>query len=179
MELMARRAIGQDAVTANTELAIETAAIMVTLAYWLLGFGWVSRRFEREADLFGARCVTPTDGACNAPCAVHSVSISPEQHDSRVCATGAAIFTSALDRVAALNGIPRHERSWRHSSIGSRIRFLTSLAGDPNRTTAFERLLRRIKCGLLATTIVGGVVTLYYFISVSEPAILRLQTPAG
>ncbi len=84
----------------------------------------------------------------------------------RVCATGAAIFASALDRVAVLNGIPHEERSWRHSSIGSRIRFLTSLAGDPRRAASFERLLRRVKAAVLTVAVVGAAITVYYWIVV-------------
>ena len=92
-----------------------------------------------------------------------------------VCATGAAIFASALDRVALLNGIPQEERSWRHSSIGTRIRFLTSLSGDPRRATQFERLLRRVKAAMLAAAVIGSALCVYYWMVVPQPAILRLQ----
>ena len=142
---------------------------------WGTGFGWLSRRFEREADLFGARCVTPSAEDCRMPCAVHGDDQRTPVGPGRVCATGAAIFTSALDRVAVLNGIPHEERSWRHSSIGSRIRFLTSLAGDPRRAARFERLLKRVKTAVLTAAVVGATITVYYWIVVPEPAILRMQ----
>jgi len=80
-----------------------------------------------------------------------------------------------LDRVAVLNGIPHEERSWRHSSIGSRIRFLTSLAGDPRRAARFDRLLRVVRFSILGLAVAGAVATAYYWTVVPEPAILRLE----
>ncbi len=96
------------------------------------------------------------------------------QDNGGVCATGVAIFASALDRVAVLNGIPQEERSWRHSSIGSRIRFLTSLAGDPCRAVRFERLIGRVKIGMLTLAIMGLAVCVYYWMVVPVPAVLRM-----
>ncbi|MCH9058833.1 MAG: hypothetical protein IIB55_09420 [Planctomycetes bacterium] len=90
----------------------------------------------------------------------------------RVCATGAAVFGEALDRVAVLNGIPHEERSWRHSSIASRIRFLNAQAGDPNLAKRFARLVRRVKRGLLASAIVLSLAASYYWVY-AEPALAR------
>jgi hypothetical protein len=61
-----------------------------------------------------------------------------------------------------LNGIPHEERSWRHSSIGSRVRFLTALSGDPARAHRFARSIRRIKRVLLVTAIGGSIVAGVY-----------------
>jgi STE24 endopeptidase len=152
---------------------IEGVGLCATVIIWGLGFGWLSRRFERQADLFGAQCVTPPAAECTLPCSVHLDTETTLPSRGRVCATGAAIFASALDRVAVLNGIPHEERSWRHSSIGSRIRFLTSLAGDPNRLQRFERVIRRAKTALLVSAVVGLVVAGFYWMAVPEPAILR------
>ena len=85
------------------------------------------------------------------------------------------MFSSALERVAILNGIPLEERSWRHSSIGSRIRFLASVAGDPGRAERFERQIRRVKKILLATAVIGSVLGAWYLMSVSQPAVFRLE----
>lgn len=178
MELLARLAIDHGTSDVVAGWTIQSVGIAGTIVYWALGFGWLSRRFEREADLFGARCVTPRDGGCLLPCGVHGEESDAARGDDRVCATGAAIFASALDRVALLNGIPHEERSWRHSSIGSRIRFLASLAGDPNRTRGFERLVRRVRAAMLALAVVGCVVTVYYWRDVTEPALLRMPVGA-
>lgn len=175
MEGLARTTNGSNAWWGLSAVTIQGIGIVATILFWGLGFGWVSRRFERHADLFGARCVTPSASECDRPCSVHLDPCTSRPEDGRVCATAAAIFASALQRVALLNGIPSEERSWRHSSIGSRIRFLTSLAGDPALALAFERLIRRIKTTLLAAAILGGAFFLYYWTIVPQPALMQLQ----
>lgn len=135
---------------------------------WLAVFGWVSRRFERQADLFGARSVTPKRSGCDRACAVHAttapgdnLSGGGDQEETatpsrdHVCASAAEVFASALERVAILNGIPHDEPSWRHASIGERIRFLARVAGDPNEAERFERSLRRIKLGITIAAVVA------------------------
>ncbi|MGB2985980.1 MAG: M48 family metallopeptidase [Phycisphaerae bacterium] len=163
MELLARTSTDPDSTLTLSAATIQGIGVVATVLFWGIGFGWLSRRFERQADLFGAWCVTPTEAQCHLPCSVHLNGPTQRSGDGRVCATGAAIFASALDRVAVLNGIPHEERSWRHSSIGSRIRFLTSLAGDPGRAAGFERLMRRVKITMLAVAIIGSVFSVYYW----------------
>jgi len=175
MEGLARTSMGANAWWGLSSTAIQGLGLAATVLFWGLGFGWVSRRFERQADLFGARCVTPSDSECDRPCSVHLDVRTSGTEDGRVCATAAAVFASALQRVAILNGIPSEERSWRHSSIGSRIRFLISLAGDPARARAFERLIRRIKTTFLAAAVLGGAFFFYYWTVVPQPALMQLQ----
>ena len=178
MELLARVAIEAGWDQAISATGIQTISVVAAVLFWGLGFGWLSRRFEREADLFAARCVTPGAAKCAVPCSVHLDDAAPREGQDRVCATGAAIFTSALDRVAVLNGIPHEEKSWRHSSIGYRIRFLTALAGDPSRAAAFGRTLRRAKRFVPAVARIGAAIFVYYWSVVSVPAILRMQESA-
>ena len=141
-----------------------------TVLFWGVAFGWVSRRLERQADLFGAKCVTPNDEECREPCSVHRDDQTIENPGNSICVTAASVFVSALNRVATLNGIPREERSWRHSSIGSRMRFLMSLAGDPHRVQHFDRVIRRIKILLWTGTIFCLVVCVIYWSTLSWPA---------
>ncbi len=156
--------------------SIERIGLGVTALFWGICFGWVSRRFERQADLFGARCVAVAPEECHSPCSVHldETEIVDEPH--RVCAAGATIFASALERVALLNGIPREEPSWRHSSIGSRIRFLVSLAGDPMRARGFERSVTLVKNLIWAVALTGAAAVVWYWTAAGQPAILQLQS---
>jgi STE24 endopeptidase len=188
---------------------IQVIGFATLIAVWGFGFGFISRKFERQADLFGARCVTPTDNqSCQQPCSLHDHQpdqphdtspdrpdqshdhpdqprdTSPDRTDpphnpSRLCATGVDVFTSALDRVALLNGIPLEEPSWRHSSIASRIEFLHALAGDPTLVTRFETLIRRIKTALITISVVGLAATAYYSwpMIVSQAARIRDSAP--
>ncbi len=175
MELLACMMMSSDSVTELSLIVVEAVGVLATVVIWGVGFGWLSRRFERQADLFAARCATPSAGECRAPCGVHPDEDKVEAVDRRVCAAGAAVFASALDRVAVLNGIPHEERSWRHSSIGSRIRFLMALSGDASLIAGFERAVRRARLILVALAVVGGAACVGYWIIVREPAILRLQ----
>ena len=152
--------------------AIQGVGLGIIIVLWGLGFGWVSRRFERQADVYGASCVQPDGDECLLPCSVHLGPGEVLDEKDRVCATGAAVFGGALDRVAVLNGIPHEERSWRHSSIASRIRFLNAQAGDPNLAKRFARLVRRVKRGLLASAIVLSLAASYYWVY-AEPALAR------
>ncbi len=175
MEALATRATGSGAWSGLTSMTIQGIGMAATVLFWGIGFGWVSRRFERQADLFGARCVTPSEAECDRPCSVHLGEAVPRTDDGRVCATAAAVFASALERVALLSGIPSEERSWRHSSIGSRVRFLHGLAGDPSKAARFERLIQRIKTTLLAAVALGGAICVYYWTVVPQPALMQLQ----
>ena len=128
---------------------------------WLFGFGAVSRRFEWQADLFGARSVTPPPDRCTLPCLHHGTAQvlgpdpAPPSPAGAVCAAGANLFADALTRIAVLNGIPLEARSWRHSSIANRVRFLREYARDPLKSARLERGVRAIKAFLLIGVLIG------------------------
>ena len=141
---------------------IEMIGIGSIIPIWGIFFGWMSRRFEQQADIAGAGCAAPMEGEtrCSLPCVVHD---EPKQQSADlVCATGTRVFVNALRKVATLNGIPINERSWRHSSIAYRIRFLTSLSGDPKLTLRFLRSIRWIKSGLIVSCLIGLVISAIY-----------------
>lgn len=150
-----------DALTTST---VQGVVLLSGAIFWGLGFGWLSRRFERQADLFGAQCVSPDPSDCRLPCSMHLDAQTLKTGPAHVCMTGAAVFASALDRVAVLNGIPHEERSWRHSSIGSRMRFLASLAGDPSRASRFDGQVRRAKKMMLVLAAGGSLVAGYIWL---------------
>jgi STE24 endopeptidase len=77
-------------------------------AYALVLFGFISRRCERQADLFGAKTVS-TD-----------------------------VFISALEKVADINGIGRTRFSWLHPSIAQRVEFLREMRDHPGRMLRFH-----------------------------------------
>ncbi len=155
--------------------AFQGIGLAATFSFWMIGFGWLSRRFERQADLFGARCVTPDAADCHLPCSVHLKGPSTSTESERVCATAAEVFASALDRVAIYSGIPHEERSWRHSSVGNRVLFLHSVAGDPALAVRFEHLVRRVKKILVAVAVLGAIGGAFYFSESLSP--VPTQTP--
>ncbi len=81
--------------------------------YWGLGFGYLSRRIERVADVFGVRAVG-----------------------------GASVFIEALERIAHLAGNVRRQTSWRHGSVERRVAFLPAADRDPEVLRRARRGLR-------------------------------------
>ncbi len=155
---------------------LQVGSMLLIVLVWAFGFGAVSRRFEWQADLFGARSVTPPASGCRQPCFVHGTELngprretggevlSSADHERRlVCATSATLFAEALVRVASLNGIPAEARSWRHSSIGNRVRLLRRFAHDPAALAGFERTVWIIKGVMLAGTVVGGAIAAWLY----------------
>ncbi|NOS99314.1 MAG: M48 family metalloprotease [Phycisphaerales bacterium] len=162
MELLFQSAWMADEPARGERLIVQAVGLITIAFVWGFGFGFVSRRFERQADLFGARCVSPADPAlCRLPCGVHA---DPPPHASSdlLCATGAEIFAGALLRVARLNGIPVHEHSWRHASIARRVANLRRLAGDASQLRRFERTIRAIKIVLIIGSVGGLIVSAWY-----------------
>ncbi len=112
--------------------AIAAASVIVGAGAVLLAFGWVSRRFERQADAFAVRHLDASAGAIS------------------VQAVG--ILAAALGRVAAQSAVPAQRRSWRHGSIAARQAHLESLVGLPQEKLPIDREVRWIKavCAALA-----------------------------
>jgi len=107
---------------------IELAAAGMIGLIWGIAFGWISRRFERQADLYGVRCLGQTIQQCHLPCWLHNMTPA-RPIDKPICATAAGLFASALEVVAAMNGISKHARSWRHSSMLSSLTWSCDSSG--------------------------------------------------
>lgn len=138
--------------------------------FWVL-FGLLSRRFERQADVYAARTMQLIEppvmtglselGLSEALASMpKTVSVPPvlqpvekqrawARLNSFVGPYGATIFASALLRVAQVNNIPTRRREWLHGSIASRMRFIKSIATDPARTRAFDRAMMNVYLLLL------------------------------
>ncbi len=84
-------------------------------------FGFISRRFERQADLYGCRV-----------------------------AGDARVFISALEKVAALSGNVRAMPSWMHSSIAKRVGFLAAAMQKPSVASAFQQRVQLLCAAIVA-----------------------------
>jgi STE24 endopeptidase len=108
---------------ATAEIAAGPVLLAMVSAYVFVVFGFLSRRCERQADLYGCRAVS------------------------------AAAFISALEKVADLNGIPRHKVgwlvSWQHPTIAQRVAFIENLRDNPALEPSFQRSLLKLKLGLV------------------------------
>jgi Zn-dependent protease with chaperone function len=119
------------------------------LAYIFVVFGFLSRRCERQADVYGCRAVSCPD----PDCAGHGGGAPA----GGLCPTGIRTFIRALERVAAVNGISRDRpgflQSWQHSTIARRVAFLEGILADPAAEPRFQRRVALVKGGLLAAVL--------------------------
>lgn len=103
------------------------------LLFFLGGAGWLSRRFETEADL-------------------HAVKTSSNPGD----------FQVAITRVGALAGVLHSKKSgFMHFGIGKRIGLINRYVHERGFRIAFDRLLRRCRLVLLGFAAVGIGLTLW------------------
>jgi STE24 endopeptidase len=120
-----------DGWTVSAEVVGGPLLLAVVAVYIFVVFGYLSRRCERQADLYGCRAVS---------------------HQA---------FITALEKVADLNGIPRHHRnllvSWQHPSIAERVAFVERLRDNPALEPRFQRSLLRLKLGMMTGLTLGLV----------------------
>ncbi|HEV8290981.1 MAG TPA: M48 family metallopeptidase [Tepidisphaeraceae bacterium] len=137
------------------------AGIMVAGTIVLVGY--LSRRFERQADVFAARMMEvnwgwPTAQPSEAP------RIGVEQ--SYVGEKGMALFAAALNRVAFVNNIPLRARGLFHPSIARRLIYLEEMSQDPVKTSRFDQVMGHLyavmilvlmTCGTLAAAVMTKI----------------------
>ncbi len=116
--------------------AMLFATLAVAAAVWAVGFGWVSRRTERQADSFAV---------------AHLVR---ERGGDAVELRDAQTMIDALRHVADLNHIRADRHSWRHGSIQWRQDYLRSLVGGSIHRLAIDRQMRWVN-GLSVTAVVA------------------------
>jgi len=146
------------------------------LFQFLVLFGFGSRRFERQADVFAARTMElsrPPAPPAAAPDLVlvpnqlpapasggavlmPAARLAPALEPGHVGHYGAAVFGSALERVALVNNIPIKARSWCHGSIATRMRYLQELSADPTRTARFDRFMLLLYGALVFALFAGA-----------------------
>ncbi|HEY1684796.1 MAG TPA: M48 family metallopeptidase [Tepidisphaeraceae bacterium] len=120
---------------------ISCIATATAFALFFILFGYVSRRFERQADVFASRTLDETAGGRRTP-------VGPK---------GAAVFSAALHRIAVVNNIPIATRSWCHGSIEKRMRYVRKLAEGPEHTARFDQVMSRLYVILIAALIVSAI----------------------
>ena len=82
----------------------------------------------------------------------------PEGDPLRVTPEGAAVFSSALRRVAELNMISTGGGNWRHGTIDWRTDYLMQLSVRGGTRREIDRIVRRIKLATWAAAIGAAAV---------------------
>ncbi|MDD4891073.1 MAG: M48 family metallopeptidase [Phycisphaerae bacterium] len=126
-----------------------------------IAFGWISRRFEWQADLTGAQSIELGGLADSAFLPAGAPTGEPFSVDQPPSAGAAEVYVSALFRIADVNGLDREQKTWRHGSIADRGRRLQRLC-DPAQFRRFNATIRAIKwtilvaaLGMLAMTVLS------------------------
>jgi Zn-dependent protease with chaperone function len=122
-------------------------------AYIFVVFGFLSRRCERQADIYGCRAVS----CARSDCQGHDAEVDVLPAARGLCPTGIGIFINALEKVARLNGISRERpgwlQSWQHSTIARRVEFLQCVLADPSLEPRFQRTVTLVKWALLLSLV--------------------------
>ena len=105
--------------------------------------GFISRRFEQQADVFGALATGRAHGVTDG---------DPDEHP----------FVRALTQIAMQMGDIREMKGWRHFSLGSRIEFIGRFLTEPDERRRYRRRIAGLLVfffGLLGTIGVLGAAT--------------------
>ncbi len=123
-----------------TEVGLSAALLVVT---WAVGFGWISRRFERQSDVISAWVMS------------HALSDERIPEDC-ITPVGAQVFAGALEQVGRLNGMNLDRFNWRHGSIAWRVNHVLSLGARGGSIREIGRTVRHIKRVLIVAA-AGGL----------------------
>jgi Zn-dependent protease with chaperone function len=130
------------------DLAIPPFVALVGI-YLFVVFGYLSRRCERQADLYGCRAVS----CGRKDCLDHMLDRESATPGHELCSTGIHTFMDALEKVGHLNGMSRDRpgwlQSWQHSTIARRIDFLHEVLTDQAAEKRFQTRVLLMKCALL------------------------------
>ncbi len=120
---------------------LRTLAVLVV---WVgVVFGWISRRFEQEADVFGLDTLpAPPRADGSAP--------DPAEHP----------FARALERIADEAGGIRELNGWRHFSIADRVAFVRDYLGSADVRRRARRSIRLLRGSLLAALAIAALLAL-------------------
>jgi STE24 endopeptidase len=147
----------------------QGATLLAALAVYVwLVFGSLSRRFERQADVFGSKVASsyPTESfafiGSNDQSSLQTIS----ETGLTLRSTGIRVFADALANVARYNGLDSNGPSWRHGSIAQRIAFLEGLDGHPDGERDFQEGVRKLRLSL------GVVLAVGILLSILTPSLL-------
>ena len=150
-------------------MPFELVTTLIGFAAFIVAFGYVSRRFERQADVFAARTIermitaggagsgwftaqaNPADpstafaaqGLAPIPVGIAKQANLPVR--SHVGRFGARIFASALERVAVINNMPLGPRGRWEGGPLRRLGFVMELCADAANNWLHGSITQRMK----------------------------------
>jgi Zn-dependent protease with chaperone function len=143
------------------------ASLTFLFVFWFVVLGWLSRRFEREADAFGA-----DHGGALEPDAPPVETAGVE----RPVPYGAALMMAVLRRLEKLMGPARHHR---HAPPTERVAFLAAYGTDPAVRAEHLRERRRTRLAILGLVVAALGVTAWRMPAGIERGRVRLERIEG
>ncbi len=136
---------------------VGTMGILSTVGFGFFVLGFVSRRFELQADAFAAK-----DLSRNPPPIEESLEPGQISEDPAPVVTheSVASMIDALETVSTLNGMSPAKFTWRHGTVRGRQAHLASIVGTPLEHLPIDRAVRRMKwmtLGAAFLTIILGL----------------------
>lgn len=116
---------------------VSGVSLGIALVVAFLVFGYISRRFERQADAFAAQHLSGVRFA--KPIEL------PTDRCPVISGPATEAMSEALMTVATVAGMPPDRFSFRHGSIASRRRAVRALACRPALRLPIDRLVARLK----------------------------------
>jgi Zn-dependent protease with chaperone function len=131
-------------------LAQSTLSVLSLTVFILVGLGWLSRRFEVEADLYAAETLK-----------------TPEP-----------LFRALLG-ISHRMGIPVEREGFRHFGIASRFQWIQQFQSDEQFRMRFLRMMRRARLAIVGIFVLGVLlIALQYPRVRDEGAVRALRTQA-
>ncbi len=124
--------------------------LVVVFGVGLMVFGWASRRFEWQADVFAAQHLSRGEEG-----ETHGSESRATESRATVTAHGAGAMSEALLSVSMINGFPSDRFTFRHGSIDGRRQRLMEAVGEPLTGGKADRAARQVKLIVLALGVVG------------------------
>jgi STE24 endopeptidase len=137
--------------TGRTDDSWSVVALSIlAMGAGLMVFGWVSRRFEWQADAFAAQHLSGHASRRGA--------LAPHLNVPRILPEATRAMAGALREVARLNGTPTTVFGWRHGSVEARAANLERLTGRPVDALPVDRTVGLIKVATVALLALALVV---------------------
>lgn len=113
------------------ELILFGVTVGTVVLYWRVIFGYISRRFERQADLYGVKVAGSADP-----------------------------MISALEKLAQASGRSKNHPNWTHYTIAERIGFLEDVKQKPYQGEQFIRRTEAFVKKLVTAAVVLFIVSM-------------------
>lgn len=151
--------------------ATEALFALLSLLFALVVLGYVSRRFEWQADAYAVCAISrrpppSSPGLDGAGPVLHAEpALSRFQASTTITAEAVAALHGALTTVARASGLPIRKFTWRHGSIWMRQQRLVALVNRPVGRLAIDREVRWLKVTIVLVGLVMlGLILILYLV---------------